>query len=75
MRAGEHWQEEIGADGSKQSALMSVRAELPDGGEFPNGQVYGADSVNGLVYVPQLVWGGSSAAISRITWPGTEWSG
>jgi hypothetical protein len=42
---GEYWQEEIEADGSKQSALMSVRAELPDGGEFPNGQVYGADSL------------------------------
>jgi hypothetical protein len=24
---------------------VSVRAELPDGGEFPNGQVYGADSL------------------------------
>jgi hypothetical protein len=29
----------------KQCTVMSVWAELPDGGEFPNGEVYGADSL------------------------------
>ena len=42
---GEHWKEEIELDGSRQSTVMSVWAELPDGGEFPNGEVYGADSL------------------------------
>jgi len=42
---GEHWKEEIELNGSRQSTVMSVWAELPDGGEFPNGEVYGADSL------------------------------
>jgi hypothetical protein len=42
---GEHWKEEIELNGSKQCTVMSVWAELPDGGEFPNGEVYGADSL------------------------------
>ena len=42
---GEHWKEEIELDGSRQCTVMSVWAELPDGGEFPNGEVYGADSL------------------------------
>jgi hypothetical protein len=39
-----HWKEEIEAAREKQCAALSVRAELPDGGEFSEGQVYGADS-------------------------------
>jgi hypothetical protein len=42
---GEHWKEDIELNGSRQSTVMSVWAELPDGGEFPNGEVYGADSL------------------------------
>ena len=42
---GEHWKEEIELNGSRQCTVMSVWAELPDGGEFPNGEVYGADSL------------------------------
>jgi len=42
---GEHWKEEIQLNGSRQCTVMSVWAELPDGGEFPNGEVYGADSL------------------------------
>jgi hypothetical protein len=42
---GEHWKEEIELDGSRQCTVMSVWAELPDGGESPNGEVYGADSL------------------------------
>jgi len=41
----EHWHEEIEAGGEKQRIVLSVRAELPDGGEFADGQVYGADSL------------------------------
>jgi hypothetical protein len=46
---GEHWKEEIELNGSRQSTVMSVWAELPDGGEFPNGEVYGADSLRAWV--------------------------
>jgi hypothetical protein len=42
---GEHWKEEIELNGSRQCTVMSVWAELPDGGEFPNGEVYGSDSL------------------------------
>jgi hypothetical protein len=42
---GEHWKEEIELDGSKQCTLLSVWGELPDDGEFPNGEVYGTDSL------------------------------
>ena len=46
---GEHWKEEIELNGSRQCTVMSVWAELPDGGEFPNGEVYGADSLKSWV--------------------------
>jgi len=46
---GEHWKENIELHGSRQSTLMIVWAELPDGGECPNGEVYGADSLKGWV--------------------------
>jgi hypothetical protein len=42
---GEHWKEEIELDGSRHCPVMSFWAELPEGGEFPNGEVYGADSL------------------------------
>jgi hypothetical protein len=41
----EYWNQEIEAGGERQCAILSVRGELPDGGEFPDGQVYGADSL------------------------------
>jgi hypothetical protein len=40
---GEHWKKEIELNGSRQSTVMSVWAELPDGGEFPNGETNRTD--------------------------------